>query len=199
MPDNTPGRAYQRYFNGLQTAVGCISHGRLTGLSQREPELNRAYSLVLNNGDPEHLKGLNRIAFSAGQEFRVIRDERAIEGPFRATTIQYWYQFAVIDGPRLLTFHWTPETTDTRQRMYPHLHIESGLLNPDGPFNPDTFSKYHIPTERVSIEAVVRFAIEELEVRPNRKNWNTVLAEGQASFLSHRRVGLGPRQFGAER
>ena len=196
---NTPSQAYRRYFNSLQAAVGCITHGRFTGRIAATPRVNQTYALVLNDGNPEPLKGRFRLAFSAGQEFRIIQDERADHGPYRATTIQYWYQFQVIDGVRLLTYHWTPETTDPGQRTYPHLHIESGLVDQNGPFNPDTFSKYHIPTERISIEAVVRFAIEELGVEPISSNWESVLNRGQEVFNRHRWQGGELREPDAER
>lgn len=196
MPRNSPTTAYKRYFEALQTAVSCITHGRLVGLRPNvPPELNRVYSLVLNGGDPVVLGGEWGISLSVGQAFRIIEDPEADSGPYRATTVEYWYQFEDQTGKQLLTYHWTPETADPQQRRYPHLHVGSSVIDPHGPFTPDQVSRLHVPTERVSLEAIVRFAIQELGVRPIRRDWEKTLSEGQDAFVQHRRTGWLPRAF----
>ena len=171
----------------MQSAVGCITHSRFVGRLPHLPQLNRTYTLPLNDGDPVSLRSSPGVVFSAGQKFRIIDDNPVERGQYRATTIQYWYQFATMDGSKLFTWHWTPETRDPGQRRFPHLHIGSGLVDPNGPFLPDTLSGRHIPTGRVSIEAIVRFAIEELGAEPVRQDWDGVLTEGHASFIRNRR------------
>lgn len=171
----------------MQAAVGCVTHGRFVGRLPHQPQLNRPYDLTINNGDPVSLRSDPKLAFSAGQKFRIVENDDRESGPFQATTIEYWYEFSVTNGPKLLTWHWTPETVEAGQRRYPHLHVESGIIDPHGPFVPDTLGKTHIPTGRVSIEAVVRFAIEELGAQPVRHDRDEVLAEGYASFVRMRR------------
>ncbi|MGI8964362.1 MAG: hypothetical protein ACR2GI_07655 [Thermomicrobiales bacterium] len=85
-----------------------------------------------------------------------------------------------------MTFHWTPEVNLVGQRKYPHLHVESALLDNDGPFLPDTFSKLHIPTGQLPLESIVRFAIEELGVEPIPNDWSERLRVGEEAFERRR-------------
>jgi hypothetical protein len=39
-----------------------------------------------------------------------------------------------------------------------------------------TLHKLHLPTGRVSLEAVVRFLIDDLDVVPRRADWRAILA-----------------------
>ncbi len=115
-------------------------------------------------------------------EFKIIRDDHLENGPYKVTTLQYEYQFATPDGDNLLTFHWTPETKESSQKTYHHMHIGSKLLAKDTPILPGSLNKAHIPTGRVSIESVVRFAIEELGVKPLRNGWQKDLDRSESTF-----------------
>jgi hypothetical protein len=180
---NTVAKAYERHVKAMQAAVGCITHGRFAGVVPKQVRLNAVYTLSLDQGDPVPLwSSAGRLTFSAGQRFRIIHDADVVDGPYRTTTVNYWYQYALLDGRELLTYHWTPEATDSAQRLYPHLHVGFGLLDAQGLFMPGTFSKLHIPTARVSLEAIVRFAIEELGVAPIPRNWNERLLRGEEAL-----------------
>lgn len=186
---NTINQAYWRYVTAMQAAVGCITQRRFLGV-RGNFKLNEPYSINLNQGDPVTLTTPHgRIAFSAGQLFRLILDDEAEAGPYRATTVSYWYQFEVDDHVEIIVFHWTPEAEENGARRYPHIHIGPGLLRSSGSFMDGTFHKAHIPTSRVSLEAVVRFAIEELEVRPIKQDWQTILDNGERRFRRHSRKG----------
>lgn len=194
MARNNPERAYRRYAEALQKAVGCITERRLTLIAPDGVQVGRPYSIVLNNGDPVVLRSrFGDIAFDAGQRFRIVKDDDIRDGPFRAQTIEYWYALGLDNGPSLLTFHWTPEAESGAQRRYPHLHVGSGLISGAGTGDLRSFSKLHVPTDRVSVESVIRFAIEELQVPPRRQSWDRTLETGHFSFSSYRRKGLGPR------
>jgi hypothetical protein len=43
-------------------------------------------------------------------------------------------------------------------------------------------SRVHIPTGRITLEAVIRLAIEEFETPPLRADWSAILDESQAAF-----------------
>jgi hypothetical protein len=49
-----------------------------------------------------------------------------------------------------------------------------------------TLHKLHLPTGRVSIEAVIRFLIEDLEVAPLRDDWRAVLDRHEDLFRQTR-------------
>lgn len=63
----------------------------------------------------------------------------------------------------------------------PHLHVR-GLTAPLA------LSRAHFPTGRVAIEAVIRFAIAELGVRPllPAGTWQALLAETEQTFRDNR-------------
>jgi hypothetical protein len=175
--------------------VGCVTEARLTLNENRAIELDTIYAIVLKSGDGVVLgSDYGIIQFDLGQRFRIIRDPEARQGPYRATTVEYWYRLAWQDGPALLSFHWTPETTMPTQRTFPHLHVEAGLLGPAGAVRLRSFNKLHVPTGRVSCESIIRFLIEEMKVPPIKPSWQSVLEVQEARFHEHRRLGLLPRK-----
>lgn len=188
---NTPQSARKRYVDSLQSALGCITESRLSVLG--EPRENAVGSVVLNNTEPVLLRTNPPVNFFAMQEFRLIRDPEADQGPFRATTVRYSYSFESVEGQEILVFHWTPEASNSGERTFPHLHVGQGVLRQDQDQLARQFSKLHIPTDRVLIEWVVRFAIEELGVKPIVLNWQERLEAGQRLFERYRRKGFGRR------
>ena len=88
-------------------------------------------------------------------------------GPYKATTIAYSYRFhADIERARseIIVFQWNRDVKPPL-RKYPHLHIGS-IITRGSPFRQDDFNGLHIPTGRLSLEAVLLFAIQELGVEP---------------------------------
>ena len=72
----------------------------------------------------------------------------------------------------LLAFHWHPHVAGN---AFPHVHLESGLgLQRD-------FVGIHVPTGPLNLEDVIRFAIEELGIRPRIRNWAAVLDQTRAA------------------
>jgi hypothetical protein len=186
---NTPRHAVTRYLTPFNEALRCIAQGTLVAALERSYVVGQESSILLNHGDPLRLRTASppAVYLSLGQRFVVVQDEAIEDGPFRVHTLEYWYQFSLTDGVELLTFHWTPETANRQERRYPHLHIGSGLLATPTPILPGVLHKRHIPTGRVSIESIVRFAIEELGVESLIPNWSDVLDQGQAQFDHYRR------------
>lgn len=92
--------------------------------------------------------------------------------------MDYFYDFRVSEGTELIAFHWHPGRDG--QPDFPHLHVTSR----PGPVRIQR--KHHVPTDRVSLESVVRFAIQDLGVRPLRPDWEQVLDAGQADFDARR-------------
>lgn len=185
---NTPATAVRRHLAPFNAAIRCIEHGTLVASRERDYVAGKESSILLNNGDSLPLRtALPPLYFSLGQRFEIVRDDDIEDGPYRVHTREYWYRFELDDDVELLAFHWTPEAQDDRQRRYPHLHIGSSVLKPDTPILPGELHKRHIPTGRVSVESVIRFAIEELGVHPLIQDWRDVLDQGQAQFDGYRR------------
>lgn len=92
--------------------------------------------------------------------------------------LNYFYHLYAGDENELIAFHWHPGRKS--QPDFPHLHVTSR----PGPVRIER--KHHVPTGYVSLQAVIRFAIEELGVRPRRPDWGQVLDAGQSEFEARR-------------
>lgn len=121
------------------------------------------------------LAGRNRLVFSMRN---VYRPERNSPRQIRLRTVSYWYEFSEQDSSELISFHWHPHRPG--QPSFPHLHMESRFGSVV------VLKRNHVPSGRVSFESVVRFAIEELGVRPLRPDWDAVLAIGEQHFVAQR-------------
>lgn len=146
----------------MQRALGYIVAGRLT--SSRDAagiQVGVAQTTVLNEGNPTPLRtaGSPRIFLGAGQEFRVV-ERKGERGPYKCETIQYGYAFEDVAGNDIITYHWTPEATGNT-RTWPHLHLGQAVCSGSSVLA-GRFHKLHIPTGRMPIEGIVRFAIVEL-------------------------------------
>ncbi len=109
---NTLREAVQRYVAPFRDAIRCIAHGTLITSQEHVYRVNGVYSLILNNSDPVQLRSSPAISLSAGQRFRIVRDDDLERGPYRVHTVEYWYLFAADDDREMLTFHWTPAFFD---------------------------------------------------------------------------------------
>lgn len=168
----------RRFLAPSVTAIRCIAPGTLLASSERSYEVGREYVIVLNRADPLQLRVAPTISLSLGQKFRVVQEVAAPQWHYRVQTTEYWYQLATDGGVEIVAFHWTPEATEVGQRAYPHLHLGPAMLSRTAPIFPGTFHKKHLPTGRVSVGGIVRFAIEELGVPPLRPDWSTILGAG---------------------
>lgn len=177
---NTPNEAFEQHINPFTDAIRCIAHGTLITSHERIYRLNEVYPLVLNNSDPLQLRSSPPLSLSAGQRVRIVLDDLIEDGPYRVQPVEYWSLLSTDDGREILAFHWTPEATDSRQKTYPHIHIGTALLKDSS--IPPAFHKKHVPTGHVSIESIVRFAIEELGVVPLRPDWSAIRDRGQRRF-----------------
>lgn len=102
----------------------------------------------------------------------------------------YAYYVQTAEGREFIAFHWHP---GRGQVVLPHAHFRT--LN-----NPFPMGKAHMPTGRVSLEAVVRLLIDELAVEPLRRDWRRVLASTERNFVerrswhNHPPIPGGPRE-----
>lgn len=156
------------------------------GSAISELSVETPYAVTLNDSNSVPLKSNPKIFLVAGQVIRIqewhadVPNER-----YKVQTLSYVYGFTTrIDGKEveLLTFQWKRDYDPTSDYPPGHLHIGVGLLSKDSPVRHRDFHKAHIPTERLSFEAVVRFAITELGVRSETTNWQAILAASDKAF-----------------
>lgn len=169
-------------------ALRCVTAAPFS-ISGNEPfRAGREYGISLNNGKPVRLDGTPILLFVA-QRVRIVATDDPDRGPFKVTTTEYAYRLLAIDEPEIVAFHWTPETTNPREVAYPHLHVGPAITRADSAIAAKRAHKLHIPTGRVSIEAVIRFAIDELGAEPATTRWRSVLDDSHSAFAQWRTRG----------
>ena len=81
-------------------------------------------------------------------------------------TAEWIYDAADAEDTLIVAFHWHP--VGSGRVTWPHLHAY-------GQHPSVELHKLHLPTGPLSIAAVVRFLIEDLDVLPRRANWDQIL------------------------
>ena len=188
MASKTPTQAVHNYLEPLQKAVSCVTDAVLT-VSGGYYVSDQPHSLTFGDGLPQKLPGSN-IHLSVTHRYRVVEDEDPDKGPWRVTLAQYSYALrrgsgAVGKPERMLTYQWHPRP-DARFN-YPHVHL--------GPASGahEYLRNTHVPTGRVALEDVIRYAISQLGVRALRGDWMDVLVATQGRFESYQSwSGSGP-------
>ncbi len=197
MAGRTPREAYRNFRDPMNRALGCITAKRLSVNPVVQFEADREYAILLNDAKPTRLQGPSLLWLSAGHRFRIVRDPDfhtdLSRGEFKVQTIEYWYQYETQDAAHamkeVINFHWTPEATRTNERRYPHLHVGSVMLAAQTPLLPGRFHKVHIPTSRLSLEAIIRFGIQELGatvLKGRESDWESILEETEQAFLRYK-------------
>lgn len=179
----------------MQEALQCIVLGRFA-LQERSRTLHTgtAYPVSMNKMNSVSLKSPHRLNLIVGQRIEIY-ETSALGSRERYAVRVLSYHYGITRKDRnamveseLLHFHWDREVA--AGSLYPpgHLHIGQGLLAQPTFMRPGDFQNAHIPTERISLESVVRFAITELDVEPLKANWRQTLGDSEAMFRFHRPV-----------
>ena len=82
----------------------------------------------------------------------------------------YFYELLDSDGREVLAYHWHPRGNSPVPT--PHLHLEQGAQ-----VGRAEVRDAHLPTGDVSLEAILRVLIEEMGVRPQRSDWESILTK----------------------
>ncbi len=97
------------------------------------------------------------------------------------TTLEYAYTYQETEHEDSWIFRYEYQREPHAGYPYPlaHVHVNG---SPAGYEGPKPFPDLHLPTGRVTIEAVVRHLIEEHDVPTNSSNWPTELQETEDAF-----------------
>lgn len=159
MAARTRHAAVSAFVDALQQALSCVTpsvlyHSHETGARQ---------ALTLAD-DPVRLASTRgpRLRLSVIHQYEAVRHDRI----WRISSRAYYYRVDDQDGVEQLSWHWHPAATFKR----PHLHV--AVLD----------RRRHLPTGRVSLEAVLRLLLTEFDVRPRRPDWDGVLAVREEAF-----------------
>lgn len=169
MPVRTPREAVDAFLTPLRQAISCVTNAQLAG--GFEP--GEIHGLIFRPTE----SGYIRLSGSPSLRFRLLHQYEVTEGKtgWEVHTRAYTYQLQVADGQEIVIYHYDPRPGSKVKT--PHLHVR-------GLEKPFFLGKVHFPTGRVSLEAVLRCAIEELGVQPQRSDWKAVLEETEGEFQS---------------
>jgi hypothetical protein len=171
----TANEAISSYVGIHQQAVQCITNDVLRAGTY--PSSEPSLSLVLARGEVVSLTGgLPHLGLQMRQFYRLV-DDREMPSRRRWSVLVtgYFYTFVLRNtGRELLAFHWHPYVI---AKAFPHVHLESGLeLRSD-------LAGLHVPTGPLALEDIIRFAIEELGIRPRVRHWAAVLDRTRAAHV----------------
>jgi hypothetical protein len=172
---NKAHEALQNYTSEIQQIVSCVS--------------DKVFYVYPKGG------GRQLLTCASGGYFRVTRRDdshlfidinQEIEEPtetneYRVSTRYYLYSIADSDQNDLIGFHYHPELNEDPV-LYPHIHA---YANKDERFLPLNLHRRHIPSGRIALEDVIRWLIDELEMKPNRDDWDAVLTSAREKFKSN--------------
>jgi hypothetical protein len=167
--------SYQANQNFIQPIGLCLSCVTKDLIVASKPDANQLRVLSTKDGEPFKLKGTPLTYLLVVIRYK-ITEATGERGPFKASTVAYNYTVYSRNKAEMLAFHWHPNLGP----RYPHLHLYqgSGIAA--------RLIKKHIPTDRISLEEVLRFLIEELGIEPLTDKWDEVLTSTYEKYKKYR-------------
>jgi hypothetical protein len=136
-------------------------------------ETAEAHALTLGRGDRVQLSGTTRLHLSLSQRYRIIEASGDV-GPWKVTTVGYFYEIADSTAREIVSFQWHPDSQSPV--TWPHFH-----LGPGAEVGHERLSSCHVPSGRISVEQVLRLVIE-LGAETLRTDWDDVLTASQETY-----------------
>lgn len=171
MAGKTPREAVQNFVGPLQTALSCVTNSVLQIYGGYYPR-SEPHVATIADGDPVPLRGDSRISLQIRHWYRIVEDAGP-RGPWKVQTAGYYYSLKDSSDQEILAYHWHPQSEPT----FPHLHLEAGAG-----IGRQELTKAHLPTERISLEHVLRIALNDFGCYPLKPDWEEVLAQTQSAY-----------------
>ncbi len=171
MAGRTAAEAVNNFLEALHKVISCVTDTHLSVRGGYRPTTEEPHVLVLGDGLPQKLRGTD-LSLVLRQRYYVIKVEDPNRGPWKVSTAEYDYNFRDSETRVVIAYHWHPGGRQKVRR--PHLHLDRGAE-----VGRQELHRAHIPTGRVAIEDVIRFAINELGVEPRRDDWEQILDQAQ--------------------
>lgn len=178
MPGRTPWEAIEAFLEPLKAVLGCVTDEgfvawRVQAIGEEQTARFQDNFAILERRNGSALKLDVRHRF-------VVRQIDGPRGPWTASTTEYIYEIADERDDPIAAWHWRPESSRPGDAVqWPHLHAY-------GVRDTLTLHRLHLPTGRVSLEAVVRFSIADLDVAPRRRDWRAHLDRHEGRFRQAR-------------
>jgi hypothetical protein len=162
-----------------------------TGGYAQAPAGARAHTVTLGQF-PVPLGGPAGIALSVDHHYRIERPDP--HGPYRVTTVAYYYGLDDTSGREILSYHWHPPEDDREDGIrYPHLHVGAGAVDAtrlatvqqseNANWLRSDLASAHLITQRILLEDVIQLAVEQFKV-PSIGDWVDKLAKSRERFAA---------------
>lgn len=173
MAGKSPREAVANFLAPIKKSVACITPVFVTVSHRGRDAIDHPHTLLINGGDAFKLGGPAELTLELSQNYKIVTAE-GDRGPFKVSTIGYWYTLRDHEDREVIGYHWHPNGHDI---PWPHLHLKHGIGD-----QREEFEKAHVPTGRVAIEDVIRLLLLHFSVPPLKSDWATVLGESQEKF-----------------
>jgi hypothetical protein len=106
---------------------------------------------------------------------------------WRTTTLMYEYRVLDHHHRELLVYHWQPGSSYLGPD-HPHLHVSASLRSQVNAHDTREIGldRLHLPTGRVTFEAVIRMLVTDFGIAPRRNDWQATLDQAETMFHEHR-------------
>jgi hypothetical protein len=169
-----PATAVQHFVDPIQRALGCFVVGKVTA-DRYEPGAEGV--LALNGGSSSRLSGRSKLSLSVSMRYLVVEHPDPDKGPWKVSTTGWMYELQDADQGLLAAYHWHPISSSHIRT--PHLHVPGR-------------DKPHLPTRRVMIEDILRYAMEVGAAPHHPETWAEVDAANREAFARGATWGVGP-------
>jgi hypothetical protein len=183
MPGRTPREAVEAFSAPLRESLACILPPTAVLLAQGHRPDGGPYLLALaGQRGPATLEAPVPLGLFITHRYAVIESGDAPES-WRVHSREYSYELTAADARPIMRWDWHPDGQAGEDPVaWPHVHLR-------GYTQPVDLSRGHVPTGRVSLEAIVRYLIRDLRVQQRRPDWAAVLDRNEAAFIAHRSWG----------
>lgn len=205
--EKTEKAARQGYETDLRRAISCIADVML--LTKWSGDQKR-WLLVLSPRKSKDTPGVgsmdeatdfimlkrkdgSKLYLEIDQHIEVLKVPTEKGYMFRVSTLRYIYAIWETPDVPLIGWHYHPDM----EVSFPHVHIYDRTTEGEKAAGqkPHIVHKLHIPSGRVSLEEVIRFAVLELGVLPDKKqekDWQDILSDTERRFEESKSWGKKP-------
>jgi hypothetical protein len=181
MPGRTPYQAFEAFIDPLKGALACVARAKFLVQSEAKWAVDKEHFWALSGDDGYvRLAGPSGLQLLARMRFMIIQEKRQEYGPYRVTTRGYMYGLRTSDHREVMQYHW--HLSVHAHEVNPHLHIGSAQIAEDAVIS----QGHHLPTGRITFEAVIRMAIREFRVEPLLDAWDDVLTAAETPHILYR-------------
>ena len=164
----SPAEAVNNYRFSIQRLASCVTDS-VVDVGGGYHISAVPHTLAFRGGDPIALRGSSRLMFSLQQNYRIVETDTPRQ-TYRVETGAYNYGIYDSERREVLIYHWHPRSRSPIAT--PHLHLEQGAE-----VGRSEVRDAHLPTGFVSLASFLRLLVVDLEVQPQRPDWDTILTD----------------------